>query len=151
MRESGQVDEARRLLLELQAESPDDAIINLQCAWAHDKLGLEAEAVPFYETAIKRGLEDDNLRHALLGLGSTYRTLGRYDDALVTLTRGVETFPDDRSMHVFRAMALYNVGDSKEACQVLLRVLSETTADERIRSYRNAIDIYAADLDRTWS
>jgi hypothetical protein len=54
-------------------------------------------------------------------------------------------------MHVFRAMALYNVGDSKEACQVLLRVLSETTADERIRSYRNAIDIYAADLDRTWS
>lgn len=151
LRESGQVEEARRLLLQLRTRSPDDPAINLQCAWAHDKLGLEAEAVPFYEAALQLGLADDDLRHALLGLGSTYRTLGRYQDALATLTRGVEAFPEDRSMQVFRAMALYNNGEPKEACQVLLQIVSDTTEDERIRSYRNAIDVYAADLDRTWS
>ena len=151
MREAGQVEEAKRLLLDLHTQSPDDPIINLQCAWAHDKLGLEAEAVPFYEAAVRLGLDGEDLRSALLGLGSTYRTLGRYDDALATLTRGIETFPDDRSMQVFRAMALYNNGKPKEACQVLLQIVSDTTSDEGIRSYRAAIDIYAADLDRTWS
>jgi tetratricopeptide (TPR) repeat protein len=151
LRESGQVEEARSLLLALHAKTPDDPVVNLQCAWVHDKLGLESEAVPFYEAAIQHGLTGEDLRHALLGLGSTYRTLGRYSDALATLTRGVEEFPEDRSMQVFRAMALYNNGEAKEACQVLLVIVSDTTADERIRSYRNAIDIYAADLDRTWS
>jgi len=150
MREAGEVETARSLLLALHAETPDDPVVNLQCAWAHDKLGLESEAVPFYEAAIRHGLTDENLRDALLGLGSTYRTLGRYDEALATLSSGVEEFPRDRSMQVFRAMALYNKGKSKEACQILLEILSHTTADERIQSYRNAIDIYAADLDRTW-
>lgn len=150
LREAGQVEEARLLLLALHAERPDDPIVNLQCAWVHDKLGLEAEAVPYYEAAIRNGLEDEDLRHALLGLGSTYRTLGRYDEALTTLTRGVEDFPQDRAMQVFRAMALYNMGRPKEACEVLLRIISDTTADERIRAYESAIDIYAADLDRTW-
>jgi tetratricopeptide (TPR) repeat protein len=150
LREAGQVEEASLLLLALHAESPDDPIVNLQCAWAHDKLGLEAEAVPYYEAAIRNGLEDEDLRHGLLGLGSTYRTLGRYDEALTTLTRGVEDFPQDRGMQVFRAMALYNMGRPKEACELLLRIISDTTADDRIRAYKSAIDVYAADLDRTW-
>jgi tetratricopeptide (TPR) repeat protein len=151
MREAGRVEEARGLLLTLHEESPDDPEINLQCAWAHDKLGLEQEAVPFYEAALQHGLDGENLKNALLGLGSTYRTLGRYDEALATLTQGVETFPDSRSMQVFRAMALYNKGRAKEACQVLIQVISETTDDIEIRSYKSAIDTYAADLDRTWS
>jgi hypothetical protein len=53
-------------------------------------------------------------------------------------------------MQVFRAMALYNMGRPKEACELLLRIISDTTADDRIRAYQSAIDIYAADLDRTW-
>ncbi|HEX6299759.1 MAG TPA: tetratricopeptide repeat protein [Acidimicrobiia bacterium] len=150
LREGGQVEEAKRLLLALHAESPEDPIVNLQSAWAHDKLGLEAEAVPFYEAAIRHNLEGEDLRHALLGLGSTYRALGRYDEALATLNMGVEAFPQDRTMQVFRAMALYNTGHPKEACQLLLRVITATTADDRIRAYESAIDTYAADLDRSW-
>lgn len=150
LREAGQVEEAKRLLLALHAESPDDPTVNLQCAWAHDKLGLEAEAVPYYEAAIRTGLEGEDLRHALLGLGSTYRTLGRYDEALTTLTRGVTNFPQDRAMQVFRSMALYNAGRPKEACELLLRIISDTTDDDQIRAYQGAIDIYAADLDRMW-
>jgi tetratricopeptide (TPR) repeat protein len=151
LRAAGELAEAKDLLVQLQSEHPDDPEVNLQCAWAHDRLGLESEAVPFYEAAIRLGLDDTDRKDALLGLGSTYRTLGRYEEALSTLDRGVEEFPDHGGMKVFRAMALYNNQRGKEACELLLSLISATTADETIASYRRAIDIYAADLDRTWS
>lgn len=151
LREAGEVTEAKDLLVDLQREHPDDAKVNLQCAWAHDRLGLEGDAVPYYEAAIRLGLDQVDLKDALLGLGSTYRTLGRYEEALSTLDRGVDEFPDDGGMKVFRAMALYNNRRGKEACELLLTLLSTTTADDTISAYRRPIDIYAADLDRTWS
>ncbi|HEX6221988.1 MAG TPA: hypothetical protein VF115_12910, partial [Acidimicrobiia bacterium] len=61
LRERGQDTEARALLLELHAENSKDARVNLQCAWIHDKLGLESDAVPFYETAIAAGLDGEDL------------------------------------------------------------------------------------------
>lgn len=151
LRESGEVDQARAMLLELQAERPHDATVNLQCAWAHDKLGLETEAVPFYERSLEIGLEGTELERALLGLGSTYRALGEYEKAVSTLQRGVQSFPDRRAMRVFLAMALYNNGRAKGACETLLRIISETTGDPDIIAYKAAIDTYAADLDRSWA
>jgi Flp pilus assembly protein TadD len=151
LRESGDVEEALRLLVELQRDQPDDPQVNLQCAWVHDKLGLEQEAVPFYENAIELGLEDQDMRDALLGLGSTYRALGESGPAARTLAQGVELYPDDRALQVFYAMALYSNDQPKEACELLLRVVLDTTADEEILSYRPAIDVYAADLDRVWT
>jgi predicted Zn-dependent protease len=76
LRSTGQAEEARSILLDLVAASPDDAQINYQAAWVHDTLGREHEAVPFYVRAIEQGLPDTDLEGALLGLGSTYRTLG---------------------------------------------------------------------------
>jgi tetratricopeptide (TPR) repeat protein len=151
LRNSGNAEAARDLLSELNAQRPDDPQVNLQSAWTHDKLGLEKEAVPFYERALELGLAGDDLRHALLGLGSTYRALGEYEKSKATLTRGVEAFPDDRGLQVFLAMALYNKGRAKEACEILLRLLSETTAADDILVYRAAIDEYTTDLDRIWS
>lgn len=151
LHESGDGGEgARSMLLELQRERPDDATVNLQCARVHDKLGLEAEAVPLYERALEIGLEGPDLESALLGLGSTYRALGQYEKAVSTLQRGVESFPDRPAMRVFLAMALYNNGRAKEACETLLRIISETTSDPDIIAYKKAIDIYATDLDRSW-
>jgi len=149
-RRQGRDDEARALLVGLVAEYPDDAQVNLQCAWIHDKLGLEAEAVPFYEAALRLGLGDEDLPDALLGLGSTYRALGRYQESLATLDRAVAECPDDLSLRVFRALTLYNVGRSKESCESLLSLLVETTNAEDISRYREALAEYAADLDRIW-
>jgi hypothetical protein len=39
LREGGQLEEARALLLELRAAQPDDARIALHTAWVHDSLG----------------------------------------------------------------------------------------------------------------
>lgn len=150
LREQGRDTDARGLLLELHAEAPDDARVNLQCAWIHDKLGMESEAVPYYEKAITAGLSAPDLNSALLGLGSTYRALGRYDEALKTLRRAAMEFPDDSGIQVFLAMTLYNTGDTKAAVEKLLSLLVETTSDPSISQYRPALAEYAADLDRTW-
>ena len=150
LRQAGRNADARLLLLELHAAHPEDAAVNLQCAWIHDRLGLESAAVTFYEKALTLGLDGDDLRHALLGLGSTYRALGQYEKAVSTLRRGTELFPDHRGMQVFLGLAFYNAGQDKEACEILLRNLAETSDDPEVSEYREALMLYAEDLDRTW-
>lgn len=150
LRDQDRGEEARRMLIELQRENPLDPSVNLQCAWTHDKLGLEHEAVPFYEKAIELGLEADDLKNAMLGLGSTYRTIGRYEEARSTLARAVERFPEDRGLQVFLAMTSYNTGNKKEACRRILEMLVDTTNDYSISHYEQAIRTYARDLDRIW-
>ncbi|MEU8828099.1 tetratricopeptide repeat protein [Streptomyces sp. NPDC048636] len=150
LRERGEVEQARRRLVALAADHPEDAEIAYQTAWAHDALGLEAEAVPFYERGLSGpGLSDADRRGALLGLGSTFRVLGRFTEAVDTLRRGVEEFPDDGAFRTFLAMALYNTGHHHDAIRLLLTLLAETSDDPSVRSYRRAIAHYAQDLDET--
>ncbi|MFL5800214.1 MAG: tetratricopeptide repeat protein [Roseiflexaceae bacterium] len=150
LRQDGRVEESRDLLLKLVAAHPDDPVVNYQCAWSHDTMGLERAAVPFYERAIAHGLAGADLAGALLGLGSTYRCLGQYQLAIDTLRRGIAEFPNDRSFEVFLAMALYNAGQHAEVTERLLRALAETSADDSIRRYQRAILFYADKLDQTW-
>ncbi|MFF8276059.1 tetratricopeptide repeat protein [Streptomyces lateritius] len=153
LREQGRQEEARARLLELSARYPDDAEVAYQTAWAHDVLGLEAEAVPFYERALDgtgaSALSTDDRRGALLGLGSTYRVLGRYERAVATLRRGAEEFPDDGALRTFLAMALFNTGDHHESTRLLLNLLAATSDDPDVRRYRPAIEYYARDLNET--
>lgn len=150
-REAGRLEEARTLAFRLVAEHPDDAQANLQCAWTLDRLGDEAAAVDYYRKAIELGLDDGNARSAFLGLGSTLRALGRYEEAVETLESAVERFPEHLPLRVFRALAHYNTGRHKAATEELLSLLVATTADEDISKYEAALDLYASDLDRTWS
>ena len=66
----------------------------------------------------------EDLRGALLGLGSTYRAIGAYDKAVETLSRGAEKFPEDGAFRVFLAMALYNTGAGRDAVGILLNELA---------------------------
>ena len=86
----------------------------------------------------------------MLGLGSTYRALGEYQRAVEALRSGTTRFPDNRAMQVFLAMALYNAGECREAVELLLQNLAETTGDEGISAYKRAILFYAGRLDETW-
>ncbi|QES10250.1 hypothetical protein DEJ44_34575 [Streptomyces venezuelae] len=148
LREKGEREEARERLVALAAEYPDDAEIAYQTAWAHDVLGLEAAAVPYYEHALAgSGLDAEDRRGAFLGLGSTLRVLGRYEESVALLTGGVEEFPEDGSLRTFLAMALYNTGRHHESTRLLLRLLAATSDDPSVRSYRRAIEHYAEDLD----
>lgn len=147
LREQGTA-EARLRLIELAGKNPRDAVIAYQTAWAHDSAGLEAEAAPFYEQALAgEGLSTEDRHGVFVGLGSTYRVLGRYDESLATLRRGLAEFPDDAALRTFLAMALYNVGEAREAAGTLLKVLAATSADDGVQRYRRAVEYYADHLD----
>ena len=143
------LEEARTLLLELAAELPGDAEITYQSGVAHDNLGLGPEAIPFYTRAIDQGLSGPDLERCLLGLGSTYRALGEYRQAETTLRRGVAEFPDNRALQVFLAMALYNTQQYKEAMELALTNLLETTSDAKLQYFRRGLSYYALHLDET--
>lgn len=132
------------------SENPDDPLAAYCCAAIHDSLGYEQEAVPFYVKALENGIKGIEKIGAILGLGSTYRTLGKYEQSGEVLKRGVEEFPEAKELQVFYAMTLYNLGSHKEAMQSLLKLLAKTTKDEDILSYKRAISFYAEDLDKTW-
>jgi tetratricopeptide (TPR) repeat protein len=150
LRRAGHHEQARELAVELAARAPHDAHAHYEAACVHDYLGLEAQAVPYYERAIAAGLPPELLRRAYAGLGSTHRALGRYEEALAVLERGLERFPGARELTVFHAMCLHNLGRSKEALEALLKTLAETANDPHLESYRRAIAFYAQDLDRSW-
>jgi predicted Zn-dependent protease len=150
LRELGELGEARRLLLDLRAQRPDDPHVAVETAWVHDSMGLEEEAVDHYEAALAGELTEQEARGAYLGLGSTLRTLGRDEDSDRVLRAGIERFPDFPALRAFHAMTLYNLGRSREAVQELLEMLLETTDEPSIERYRRALTAYAGDLDRSW-
>jgi tetratricopeptide (TPR) repeat protein len=150
LREGGQLDRARELLLALRTEFPADPHIAVQTACVHDGLGLEQEAISHYRAAIAGDLSDQELRGALLGLGSTLRALGRDAEADDIFRLGIERFPACRPLRVFHAMLRYNLGDSRDAVADLLKLLLESTGDADILRYRRALTAYAEDLDRSW-
>lgn len=151
LRESGDLRGADSLLSRVLAEDPEDAEANYQMAWLCDLQGREREAVPYYVRAIAGSLSDEQRSGALLGLGSTYRALGEYPEAVEVLRRGVAKYPKDRAMQTFLAMALHNAGESREAVELLLKNLVETTSDSSIQSYERALSFYADRLDEVWS
>jgi tetratricopeptide (TPR) repeat protein len=150
LREAGKHEEARQMLLDLLKSHPDDPQANYQCAWVHDTLGLEREAVPFYEKAIAQGLSEEELPGAMLGLGSTYRCLGEYQKSAELLRRAAQMYPGRGEFQLFLAMALYNLGDCRQALELLLKSAAETSQDPGIKRYRRAILFYAEHLDETW-
>jgi tetratricopeptide (TPR) repeat protein len=143
------LEEARTLLLELVVAYPDDAEVNFQAAVAHDNLGLERESIPFYLRALGQGLSGPNLERCLLGLGSTYRVLGEYQKAEETLRLGVKEFPDNRALQVFLAITLYNTQQHKEAMELVLVNLLETTSDEKLQYFKRGLLYYTLHLDET--
>jgi tetratricopeptide (TPR) repeat protein len=144
------LEEARTLLLDLAAAYPSDAEITFQTAVVHDNLGRSQESIPFYVQALTQGLSGPDLERALMGLGSTYRGMGKYQQAMETLRRGVREFPHNRAIQVFLAMTLYNLQDYKGAMELVLTNLMETTSDEKLQYFKRGISYYALHLDETW-
>ncbi|WP_232697253.1 tetratricopeptide repeat protein [Brevibacillus daliensis] len=150
LREEKNLLTSNEILVTLVKEFPENAIVSYQCAWSYDVLGKEREAVPYYEKALSLGLEGEDLEGALLGLGSTYRTLGEYEKSKNILLKGVELFPANHSIKVFYAMTLYNLGEHNKAMDILLTSLVKTSDDPEIIKYKNAIQFYSNKLDTIW-
>lgn len=150
LRKNGNYKESSELLIKLVKEYPNNASINYQCAWSFDLLGEESKAVPFYEKAIELGLSSTELEGALIGLGSTYRTLGEYDKSKNIFLKGIESFPDNRAIQTFYSMTLYNLNEHSQAMELLLKCLIDTTTNDEILKYKKAIGFYLNKLDEIW-
>ncbi|MEB2627034.1 tetratricopeptide repeat protein [Peribacillus frigoritolerans] len=151
LREKKEFEKSNRLLMDLAKQNPGDAVIQYQCAWSLDILGLEVTAVPYYEAALELGLPEDDAKGAYLGLGSTYRTIGEYEKSRRTLETGLAKFPGDKALLVFRAMAFYNLGQNDLAMESLLKIIAETSRDQEIQSYAKAIEFYSDKLDKVFT
>ncbi|MBS4179018.1 tetratricopeptide repeat protein [Lederbergia citrea] len=150
LRNEGNYAEANALFVQLVEQNPNDAQANYHCAWSFDVMGLEAAAVPYYETAIQLGLEDVDAQGAFLGLGSTYRTLGEYEKSKRVFEEGIERFPDHLGLKTFYAMTLYNLHEHQKAMEILLTCLARTSTDPSIATYKKAIEFYSGQLDKVW-
>jgi tetratricopeptide (TPR) repeat protein len=150
VRRAGDHEGACTLAASLAAASPEDAELQFEAACVHDFLGREAQAVPFYLAALSGSLPPEQQRSAYLGLGSTYRVLGRYAAAETTLREGLARFADAAELQTFLAMALHNLGQSKQAVELLLKVLAQSSTDVHLQHYREAILFYAQDVERSW-
>ncbi|WP_212377090.1 tetratricopeptide repeat protein [Alkaliphilus sp. B6464] len=150
LRKEGKLQESNEILINLANAHPNDSIINYQCAWSFDALGLEKNAVLYYEKAISIGLPDKELRDAFLGLGSTYRVLGQYKKSKEVFEKGLAKFTQDRAIKVFYAMTLYNLNEYSRAMEILLYNLAQTSSDDNIKNYKKAIEFYSNKLDEIW-
>ena len=150
LRAAGRHEQAREVLIDLARNEPVDAVVQYETACVHDFLGLEAEAVPFYLAALSGELPAPLRRGAYTGLGSTYRTLGLFQQAHDTLVQGLAEFPQASELRVFLAMVCYNQGEHKSAVESLLRIVASTTNEPDVKAYSRAIEFYAQDIDRTW-
>lgn len=150
LRGAGRPEESLSMLAELYAASPADALLAYEYACGHDTLGDEHAAIPLYERALELGLGEPERRGALLGLGSSYRCVGRYAEAEATLRRGVAEYADGSEFVAFLALTLHNLGRHSEATGLLLRLLADTSAAEPVRTYSRALRYYAERPDEVW-
>jgi tetratricopeptide (TPR) repeat protein len=146
LRGDGRHEEARELAASLAKAAPRDAEVLFEAASVCDYLDREAEAAGYYIAAIEAGVAGDNLRAAYLGLGSTYRLLGRYDESLAALEEGLRRFPGAREFCVFSALTCHKMGRFDEAVGILLRVIADTSSDAHIQDYERAIRHYAESI-----
>jgi len=142
---------AKLILDKLAKDFPEDVEVLVQAAFVHDQLGQEAQAVLYYGRALARGVMKLPEREAVyIGLGSSLRVLGRYEDARAVLEKACALFPENAAVKTFLAMVLYNLQEHGEAMRILLQIIAKSEHDAQLKAYSGALDYYAERLDKIW-
>lgn len=150
LRRQDDLEASQEILLNLLAQHPNNPLVLHEVGGSYDVMGEEKQAIPYYQKAIKAGLEGANLQECLVCLGSSQRNVGDFEDAITTLEKVVAQFPDNNSGKVFLALAYYSEAREDEAVRLLLELLLETTNDENILAYADPLDYYKDNLDEVW-
>lgn len=145
-RAHGQAEEILPRLQKLDARHPNVAEISYQLAWTCDVLDRAADALPYYEKAVALGLPPNELSGALIGLGSTLRSLGQLERSAEVLRSGQVQFPDNPEFAAFLALTLHQQGKAADALRLALDTLCTTTDDPGLTAYQRAIRHASAKL-----
>jgi predicted Zn-dependent protease len=104
-----------------------------------DAAGCEKKAIPLYRLALARGLANEDLHTALIGLGSSLRTVGKTSAAITTLRKARRLFPGDLVVIMFLALAHYNAGQRDLGIRQLGDALLKESTQPRLKSYRRVL------------
>lgn len=143
LRTNKQFKKAEKIFCELISEYPKNGEVFYHYAWLCDNMERELEAYPKYEKALELGLKGEDLEGCYLGLGSTYRCIGKYKKSVAILEKAISEFPQNGEFKVFKAMTLFNLKNYDEAMKILLNLIADTSNDTGIRNYKKAIKYYS--------
>lgn len=149
LRRADDLEASQELLLELLEEYPSEPLVLFEVGGAYDVMGEVEMAIPYYRQAIGAGLEGDDLQECLICLGSSLRVVGESEDAVSLLEQAVDEFPNRNSGRAFLALAYYSNREYDRSVSLLLSLLLETTSDEDIKTYADALEYYIDNLDET--
>lgn len=150
LRQEDELEASQELLLDLLNKHPKDPRVLYEIGGSYDVLGEEKQAIPYYQKAIKMGLNGEDLQECFVCLGSSQRNIGNFEEAIEILEKAVDEYPDNNSGKTFLALAYYSEGREDEAVKLLLELLLETTNDKNILAYADPLDYYKDNLDEVW-
>lgn len=142
-RHGGQITHVLDRLRALDARYPNIGEIQYQLAWTCEMQGDARAALHHYEKAMALGLPTNELSGALIGLGTTLRTLGQHARAVEVLASARTQFPENREIEVFLALALRSAGRADEAVSLLIETLLEVSDDVGLSAYQRSIRHHA--------
>ena len=70
--------------------------------------------------------------------------------AAVPTETAVSQFTENKSGHVFLALAYYSNDQKEDAMRTLMEVLLETTTNEDILAYTDVLEFYKDHLEEVW-
>lgn len=141
---------ALELLEAALKDNPNDPMIYYQIGWTHDALGKESDALEPYKKALALDLHGKSRQGLFVGLSSTLRCLGKYEEALQVVNQACGEYPHEIVFSVLRALILNNLNRGDEAISLLLTALLDTTNDLGIRQYDRAMRFYSTRLRETF-
>lgn len=142
--------EARSLLLKQLEETPSNPEINVYCAVTYDALGLEREAIPFYESALSNDISGELRESTYVQLGSSYRCIGEYHKSKDILEKGTVEYPNNLAIQAFLSIVMYNLDEKENAISSLLKILVSSSSDPWINKYSRALEFYSDKLNESW-
>ena len=146
LRAAGRHDEALAAARAFVSDQPDDVGANIEAAFAHDRAGLERDAIRYYDTAYHLGVPADDRRRFFVGYGSTLRNVGRADDAIGILGSAIADDPQYPPYAAFLALALGSAGHPRAALATLLGCTLDAARPDAFDGYERALAAYQAEL-----
>ncbi len=146
LREAGDHDAHLTAARALVAEQPDDAAVQLEAAFAHDRAGLERDAIRYYEAAHRLGVPAVQRRAFTIGFGSTLRNVGRADEAVAVLAEAIATDPEYPAYAAFLALALADAGHPRAALAAMLGCALDAARAGVFDGYDRALSEYHREL-----
>lgn len=121
---------------------PTNPILLYEMALALDNQGRESEAIPYYQNALKAGMDPMHQLHAIIGLGSSLRVVGRLAESHQVLEDGLNQYPGDDALRVFLSLTEERMGNYGDAIGLLLDVIVHSGQSDQLALYRPAIRHY---------